>query len=117
MEGVDLIIHAGDVGKPEVLSALRDLAPVRAVRGNVDRGDWAEALPLTEVVEVEGRFLYVLHDVDELNLDPHAAGFSAVISATRTNPLRKRETACSFSTPVPRDPDALHYPCRWRGSG
>jgi putative phosphoesterase len=79
LAGSDLIIHAGDVGRPEVLDALRALAPVRAVRGNVDKGSWAARLPMTELVEAGGHLLYVLHIVDELDLDPPAAGFSAVI--------------------------------------
>jgi putative phosphoesterase len=79
LRGSDLIIHAGDVGKPEVLEALRALAPVHAVRGNVDHGSWAARLPMTEVVEVGGHRLYVLHVIDELDLDPPTAGFAAVI--------------------------------------
>ena len=79
LAGSDLIIHAGDVGRPEVLDALRALAPVHAVRGNVDTGRWAARLPMTELVEVGGHRLYVLHIVDALERDPPAAGFAAVI--------------------------------------
>lgn len=79
LAGSDLIIHAGDVGKPEVLDALRMLAPVHAVRGNVDKGSWAARLPMTEVVEAGRHRLYVLHIVDALDLDPPTAGFAAVI--------------------------------------
>jgi putative phosphoesterase len=79
LEGSDLIVHAGDVGDPLVLEELRRLAPTVAVRGNVDRGEWAEALPATEVVEVAGVSLYVLHRIGDLDLDPVAAGISAVI--------------------------------------
>jgi putative phosphoesterase len=79
LAGSDLIIHAGDVGKPDVLDALRALAPVHAVRGNVDNGSWAARLPMTERVEVGGRLLYVLHIVDDLDLDLPTAGFAAVI--------------------------------------
>jgi putative phosphoesterase len=78
-EGVDLIIHAGDIGKPEVLEALSKIAPVHAVRGNMDAG-WAFGLPATEVVEIGGVLLYVLHDAYDLDLDPAAAGFVAVIN-------------------------------------
>jgi uncharacterized protein len=70
LRGSDLIIHAGDVGIPEILDRLRDLAPVVAVRGNVDQGDWATQLPLTQIVEVDGATLYVLHDLQQLDLDP-----------------------------------------------
>src|SRR5436309_8655324 len=79
LAGTELIVHAGDVGAPEVLDALRAVAPVVAVRGNNDRGRWARALAETEVVEHAGRTLYVLHDLHELDLDPRAAGFDAVI--------------------------------------
>ena len=78
-EGVDLIIHAGDIGKSEVLQDLQAIAPVHAVRGNMD-GGWALGLPETEVVEIGDVLLYVLHDAGQLDLDPAAAGFSAVIN-------------------------------------
>lgn len=78
LTGCDLIIHAGDVGTPAILDALRAIAPIVAVRGNVD-GSWASGLHEVEVVEVAGRHLYVLHQVDRLDLDPAAAGLDAVI--------------------------------------
>lgn len=80
LRGCDLIIHAGDVGRPEVLGALQALAPVFAVRGNVDRGLWAERLPLTEVVQASEALLYIYHGHHELELDPAAARFQGVIS-------------------------------------
>ena len=79
LHGSELIIHAGDVGAPGILEALTRIAPVVAVRGNVDTAPWATALPATEVVEVAGRHLYVLHQIEHLDLDPSAAGFAAVI--------------------------------------
>src|ERR1019366_8818465 len=75
LEGSDLILHAGDVGDPEILEALKNLAPLFAVRGNVDTQPWARALPETEVVETEAATIYILHDVHALDLDPFAAGF------------------------------------------
>lgn len=80
LAGCDRIVHAGDIGDPAILDRLARLAPVTAVRGNNDRGPWAAAIPETEVLEVEGRFVYVLHDVHALDLDPAAAGFHAVIA-------------------------------------
>lgn len=77
--GCSLIIHAGDVGDPSVLAELGSLAPVHAVRGNVDRGAWAEELPMSDVVTVAGHDLYVLHILDDLALNPSAAGMSAVV--------------------------------------
>jgi putative phosphoesterase len=79
LTGVDLIIHAGDVGSPDILDALRHVAPVEAVRGNVDRDAWAMQLPPTAVVTLESVTAYVLHDLATLDLDPVAAGFGIVI--------------------------------------
>ena len=80
LSGVDLIVHAGDVGNPEVLVQLKALAPVFAVRGNVDTGAWAKELPATAIVDAGSASLYVLHNLTELDLQPKAAGFDAVIS-------------------------------------
>jgi uncharacterized protein len=84
LRGVDRIIHAGDVGAPEILEKLRELAPVSVVPGNVDKGEWARALPETEVLELGGASMgvsiYVLHDLKRLDLKPEAAGFAAVVS-------------------------------------
>ena len=82
----DLIIHAGDVGDPAILERLGAIAPTFAVRGNVDTGAWADALPLTDVVEVGGLQIYVLHNLSDLDLDPGAAGFAAVISGHTHRP-------------------------------
>jgi uncharacterized protein len=79
LHGSDLIVHGGDVGSPDVLEGLGALAPVRAVRGNVDTQSWARRLPETEVVEVGPLRLWVLHDIAALDLHPAVAGFAAVI--------------------------------------
>jgi len=79
LQGVDLIIHAGDVGSPDLLDALRRIAPVEAVRGNVDRAPWATLLPASAVVPLDSFTAYVLHDLATLDLDPAAAGFDIVI--------------------------------------
>jgi putative phosphoesterase len=86
LQGSELIVHAGDVGHPDVLTALEQIAPVVAVRGNNDHGPWADALPGSEVIEIGGASLYVLHDVAELDLDPAAAGFQAVVSGHSHRP-------------------------------
>lgn len=78
LEGCGLIIHAGDVGGADILDRLREIAPVHAVRGNVDGGPLRD-LPRTEAVEVAGAALYVIHIVEELDVDPRAGGFDAVI--------------------------------------
>jgi len=80
LTGVARIVHAGDVGDPAILDLLSGVAPVTAVRGNVDRGALAASLSETEVVELQGVSLYVLHDLGALDVDPAAAGFHAVIS-------------------------------------
>jgi putative phosphoesterase len=86
LRGVALIIHAGDVGRPDLLAQLEEVAPVAAVRGNVDRGPWARDLPETRVVEAGGSLVYVLHDLSRLDLDPAAAGFAAVVSGHSHQP-------------------------------
>ncbi len=78
--GAEHIIHAGDIGSAEILPKLASLAPVTAIRGNVDTENWARHLPTTNVVELASVFLYVLHDVKALDLNPVAAGFAAIIS-------------------------------------
>ncbi|HZW79803.1 MAG TPA: metallophosphoesterase family protein [Candidatus Deferrimicrobiaceae bacterium] len=80
LRGSDHIIHAGDVGAPEILDKLGAIAPVTAVRGNIDNGAWAQKLPEDEVLETGGISIYVLHDLAQLDLKPKAAGFAAVIS-------------------------------------
>jgi len=98
-EQADLIIHAGDIGRPDVLEALHALAPVHAVRGNMDTGSWARKLPETRVVEVGEALLYVIHDVQDLDLDPEAAGLSAVISGHTHRPLIERRGGILFLNP------------------
>jgi uncharacterized protein len=80
LAGSELIIHAGDVGKPEILESLREIAPVVVVRGNIDQGEWAMRLPLTAVVKTPLGEIYVLHNVHDLGIDPAAAGFRMVVS-------------------------------------
>ena len=75
----DLIVHVGDVGTPDILKALRSIAPTYAIRGNIDKGSWAQELPDKDVLEVEDKFLYLIHSIDDLDLDPVAAEFDAAI--------------------------------------
>jgi putative phosphoesterase len=80
LRGSDFIVHAGDIGDPGIVTELARLAPVVAVRGNVDKAAWAQSIPSTDVLEVGGAaFLYVLHNIEDLDLDPAAAGFHAVV--------------------------------------
>ncbi len=80
LRGSDFIVHAGDIGDPGIVTELARLAPVVAVRGNVDKAAWAQSVPATDVLEVAGAaFLYVLHNIEDLDIDPAAAGFHAVV--------------------------------------
>jgi len=107
---VDLIVHAGDVGKPEVLETLQDIIRVYPVRGNVDGGKLADKLPFTEVVKVGQVHLYVLHDVNALDLDPVAAGFNAVISGHSHIPKIEERNGVLFLNPGSAGPKRLRYP-------
>ena len=80
LRGADYIIHAGDIGDPTILKALAEIAPVTAIRGNVDRDAWAKKIPATNVLEVAGVSIYILHNLNELDLKPEAAGFQVVVS-------------------------------------
>jgi putative phosphoesterase len=79
LRGSDYIIHAGDIGDPAILRQLCKLAPVTAIRGNVDREAWAKKIPATNVLEVHGVTIYILHNLNELDLKPEAAGFEVVV--------------------------------------
>jgi uncharacterized protein len=86
LAGVEHIIHAGDIGRPEVIAALRQIAPVIAIRGNVDTADWAARYPATRTVKLCGRAIHILHDIHELKLDPVASGIDVVISGHSHRP-------------------------------
>jgi hypothetical protein len=108
--GAEMIIHAGDIGAPAVLEALRAIAPVVAVRGNNDRGAWADRLPETQVVAVGQVALYVLHDVHALDLDPAAAGFQAVISGHSHRPSVVNRRGVLFLNPGSAGPRRFKLP-------
>jgi putative phosphoesterase len=110
LAGSDLIIHAGDVGKPEILDALKALAPVVAVRGNIDRGAWASTLPATAVAEAGAAAIYVLHDVNELDLDPAASGFQVVVSGHSHQPARVERSGVLFVNPGSAGPRRFRLP-------
>jgi hypothetical protein len=86
LAGVDHIIHAGDIGRPEVIAGLRELAPTTAIRGNIDTGPWADDHPHTEWLTLGGRTFYVLHNLADLDLDPAAAGIDVVVSGHSHQP-------------------------------
>jgi uncharacterized protein len=110
LEDSDLIIHAGDVGDPEILKKLKTLAPVFAVRGNVDTEPWALALPETEVIETDLATFYVLHDVHALDLDPAAAGFHIIVSGHSHKPARAERNGVLFLNPGSAGPRRFDLP-------
>jgi hypothetical protein len=107
LEDCELIVHAGDVGKPEVLDGLRAIAPVVAVRGNVDKG---ERLPLTQVVKVQSTRIFVLHDVHQLDLDPAAAGFGIVVSGHSHKASREERGGVLYVNPGAAGPRRFRLP-------
>ena len=110
LHGSEHIIHAGDIGTPAVLEALSAVAPVTAIRGNNDREAWAQSLPDTTALEVGGAWLYVLHDVHELDLDPRAAGFAAVIAGHSHKPAVAERHGTLFVNPGSAGPRRFTLP-------
>jgi uncharacterized protein len=110
LRGCDLILHAGDIGKAEVLEDLRKLAPVHAVRGNVDRGDLAAGLQDTAVVDAAGKLFYLIHNIAELDLDPAAAGFAAVVSGHSHKPEVRAHAGVMYINPGSAGPRRFRLP-------
>ena len=110
LKGSDLIVHAGDVGGTQILEQLRGIAPTFAVRGNVDTGPWAKGLPTTEVVQVGALHLYVLHDIAALDIDPHAAGFAAVIFGHSHRPGAESRRGVLYLNPGSAGPRRFTLP-------
>lgn len=108
--GVQLLIHAGDVGAPEILTQLKAIAPVFAVRGNVDTQSWAQELPMTTVVETSGFQFYVLHNLRDLDLNPQAAGFDAVISGHTHQAEQRLERGVLYLNPGSAGPRRFQLP-------
>ena len=110
LRGVEHILHAGDVGDPSILDALRSVAPVTAIRGNIDVGGPCSHLPATEVVTLHGHTFYMLHDRHALDLDPVAAGFSAVISGHSHKPLIEWRAGVLYMNPGSAGPRRFSLP-------
>ena len=110
LRGSRLILHAGDVGKPEILEELRKVAPVVAVRGNVDTAPWTQALPETALVEEGGVRIYMLHDVNALNLNPAAAGFQIVVSGHSHKPGKTERDGVLYINPGSAGPRRFQLP-------
>jgi len=110
LEGSQLIIHAGDVGRPEILDELKTIAPVVAVRGNVDPQPWAATLPTSAVAEAGSVNIYVLHNLGELDLNPAAAGFHIVVSGHSHKPARSERDGVLYINPGSAGPRRFSLP-------
>ena len=110
LRGSDFIIHAGDVGHPGVLAELAAIAPVTAVRGNNDYAPWAAHLRLTEVLEVAAALFYVIHDLAQLDIDPAAGGFRAVVAGHSHRPACELRDGVLFLNPGSAGPRRFRLP-------
>ncbi len=110
LQGVDSIIHAGDIGDPEILNKLGEIAPVTAVRGNVDRGAWTRNIPTTNVHEAGSVSIYVLHNLQELGLKPEAAGFAVVVSGHSHMPKQEMKNGVLYFNPGGAGPRRFNLP-------
>ncbi len=110
LRGSELIIHAGDVGKAEILEELKKIAPVVAVRGNVDTAEWADELPETALAEAGAVLIYVLHDVKALDLNPSAAGFQIVVSGHTHKPIKTERGGVLYINPGSAGPRRFTLP-------
>jgi putative phosphoesterase len=110
LQGSQLIVHAGDVGNSEILESLRGIAPVVAVRGNVDKEEGAQGLPISAVAEAGEVLIYVLHDVNDVDLDPRAAGFQIVVSGHSHKPGKMEREGVLFVNPGSAGPRRFQLP-------
>ena len=110
LQGCELIVHAGDIGKLQVLEELRKIAPVIAIRGNIDRDLWAKSLHDVELFEHHARYFYVLHDVNQLDLDPTAAGIDVVIAGHSHQPKNEQKDGVLYFNPGSAGPRRFKLP-------
>ena len=110
LRGSDYIIHAGDVGDPAILDKLAEIAPVTAVRGNVDHGAWAQKIPVTNVLEIGEVSIYVLHNLQELDVKPEAAKFAAVIYGHSHVPKQEIKNGVRYFNPGSAGPRRFKLP-------
>jgi putative phosphoesterase len=110
LRGSDRILHAGDVGSPNILESLAQIAPVTAIRGNVDTSAWAAALPGTEVVEEDGVSIYMLHDLAQIDLKPEAAGFRVVVYGHSHRPKIEEKNGVLYFNPGSAGPRRFRLP-------
>jgi uncharacterized protein len=110
LEGSTQIIHAGDVGEPGILDALKKIAPLTVVRGNVDREPWSDVLPATAVLQAGDEMVYVLHNLEELELDPRAAGFRIVVYGHSHKAKQEWRDGVLFLNPGSAGPRRFSHP-------
>jgi putative phosphoesterase len=110
LHGVDRILHTGDIGAPEILTQLENIAPVTAIRGNVDTQPWARTLPETDVIEAEGATIYMLHDLSRLDLKPEAAQMAAVIYGHSHHPKIEEKNGVLYINPGSAGPKRFNLP-------
>jgi putative phosphoesterase len=110
LRGADMILHAGDVDNPQVIGALNGIAPVVAVRGNNDKGGWAERLPLWEVVEIGAVSIYMLHDLKEIGISLSGAGFRVVVSGHSHRPSVEERKGVLYVNPGSAGPRRFSLP-------
>ena len=110
LKGSELLIHAGDIGNPQVIEQLHEIAPTFVVRGNNDRGAWAADLPVTQVVEVGELLFYVLHEISQLDVDPAVAGFAAVVSGHSHRPSIQFRDGVLYLNPGSAGPRRFSLP-------
>ncbi len=108
--GCDYIIHGGDIGSAAILDELSALAPLIAVKGNNDRQAWAAHLPETEMIRVGGVFMYVIHDLSKLDIDPHAAGAQVIVSGHSHKPLIELRDGILYVNPGSCGPRRFKLP-------
>ena len=110
LQGVDLILHAGDIGKGSIIETLQEIAPVISVRGNCDKDKWALQFPETRVIKIEDVVIYLLHDQKRLDLDPVAAGFQVFVSGHSHQPLIEKKPGVIFINPGSAGPKRFKLP-------
>ena len=110
LRGSNFIVHAGDVGDPKDIETLESLAPVTVVRGNNDKGPWADAIAETNVLEANDVFIYVLHDIADLDLDPSAAGFRVVVFGHSHRPSSETRDGVLYVNPGSAGPRRFRLP-------
>jgi len=108
LRGSDFIVHAGDICEPSILEELAAIAPLTAVRGNCDRGEWADSLGETEFLQVGSRFVYAIHNLARIDIEPSAAGVHVIVSGHTHKPLIEERKGVLFVNPGSSGRRSMH---------